>query len=564
VALLDRLLGRPPALATRAGSWPVSQTPGELFNIRTSGAGVSVTEEDTLSLSAVFAAVNVLSRIAAALPLNVYRREGGKREVAETNPAQWLLHTEANPEMSAVVARRTVEFHRLLWGNGYMEVVWDGAGRAAALWPLEPWRCRPKRELQTKALYYSIDNDRRKLAPRDVLHFTLTSHDGIVGQSFVDYAFDSLGVSIASQQFAARYFGNGARPGVILQHDGTPDPKQRAEMKDGWQRAHEGPDKAHGTAVVWGGWKVSEHGGSMSPQDSQLIETRRFTNEEVARWLNVPPHILRDLSRSTNNNIEQQSIEFVQLSLGLSLVEIEQEYDRKLLSPPATYCKHNLAGLLRGDSKSRSEFYAKMWGSGFVTQNEVRECEDLNPIGPDGDTFFVPVNMQPLDRALNPAVPPAVDQPVGDPPGGDPGKNPEPDTVPVPPPGPTPEMRAALRGLVADTFARLLKKETNEGRRAAKKPGEFLAWADRFYAGFQATMADALGPIALTLDAAKAASVSPAVQAERYCTLSREMLLSVAGRMANKPAEFPDAAEQLFAEWESNRADREAAAILGA
>lgn len=553
MGLLDKLLG-PPALATRSGSWPLSQVPGKMFNLRMSDGGTEVTEDDALSLSAVFAAVNLLSRITAALPLNVMQRVGRNREVADSHPAQWLLHTEFNPETTAVVGRRTVEFHRLLGGNGYAEITWRGNGHPAALWPLEHWRVQPKRD-ESKQLYYLVDGT-RKVMPADMLHFTLTSSDGVCGRSFLEWACTSLGLSISAQTFAERFFRNGARPGVILSHEGNPDVKQRTEMKEGWQRDHGGPDKSHGTAVIWGGWKVSEHGGGLSPADSQLVDQRRFGVEEVARWLNIPPHLLRDLSRSTNNNIEHQGIEFVQLTLGPTLVETEQEYDRKLLSPPKVYSKHNVTALLRGDMKARAEFYTKMFSVGGVTVNKILDLEDENPIGPDGDVHFVPVNLQPLERAVKPPEPAAPPSP----PAAQPPAKEEPPTEPKDD-GPTPEMRAALRGLVADTFARLLKKETNEGRRAAKKPGEFLQWADRFYADYRATLALALRPAFGVADSMRVGLVRPEAIADAYVERSKEALLDMAGKA--KFSEFPAAAEHLFAEWDAQRAARETRILLG-
>ena len=547
--ILERLLGRRESLAKRVGSWPLSETPGTLYNLRTSGAGVDVDQDSAMSLSAVFAAVSKLSSIIAALPLSVYCNDGKRREVADTHKAHRLLHTEYNPEMSAFIGRRTSEFHRLLWGQECTEIVWTGASQPGALYPLEPWRVKPKRDDRGQ-LYYSVDGDRRKILPSDMLHNTLVSSDGICGQSFIDYAVGSLGLSIAAQTFSERFFGNDARPGGILQHDATPTKEQREEFKDSWQRTHQGPDKAFKTAVVWGGWKYIAEAGGISPVDAQLIEARRFSTEEVSRWLNVPPHILYDLSRSTNNNIEHQGIEFVQHCLGPTLVMKEQEIDRKLLSPPKLYSKHNVTALLRGDSAARGDFYSKLFGIGGKTINEIRELEDMNPIGPEGDVHFVPVNMQPIDRAINPPEPPP---PVVVPPQaeeeGETEQSPD-------------EMRAALRSLLTDTFARLQRKELNEGRRAAKKPGEFLAWIDSFYGEFQETLAEALEAPAKVLSASRGTTwIDHKAWAFKYCFRSREALLGVAGNAT--AAQLAGAVDELFREWEPSRPADEAARILG-
>jgi HK97 family phage portal protein len=549
MALLERLLGRSrnEKLGTYSpNSYRLSQTPGQLFvGGQRSGAGVDVDQESAMSLSAVFAAVNTLSNIIATLPLSVYKKTGERREVAETNPSHFLLHNEYNAEMTAAVGRRTNEFHRLLWGNAFTKLQMVG-GRVMGLWPIPPWRVKRDRT-DDGDLIYRIDNG-GPISAGDMLDETLISEDGITGRSFIDYACSSLGLSIAAQQFSETFFGNGAKPGGILMHPGKPDAKQRTTMREEWIAAHGGSENAHKVGVIWDGWEWKDANQSLSPEDAQLLEVRQFTVSEVARWLNVPPHILRDLTKSSFSNIEQQSIEFVQYSLGPTLVFKEQEYDRKLLNPPNLYCKHNLAGLLRGDSVARAEYSSKMFSAGFITINEVRALDEHNPIGPDGDVHFVPVNLQPIDRAINPPEPPA---PIV--------QAPEEDEEEETPAEPTAEMRAALSSLLSSTFTRLMRKELNEGRRAAKKPGEFLAWLDSFYPEFEATMADALASPLGVLNSIKA-TAAPTSAAVEYCKRSREALLELSGRAT--AANFALKVEAEFAVWEVKRAEDETRRIL--
>src|ERR1051326_7066838 len=172
--ILNKLLGRRETLAQKTGPWLLADAPN-LFGARASAAGNTVGPEQALSLSAVFAAANFLSRVLGALPLNVYRRKAdGSKDVAANHRSQRLLHTQPNAEMTAVTFRRTLEFHRLLWGNAYAEVVWDGGSNAAALWPIEPWRVKPKREPDS-TLYYEVDRTRR-LYPQDMLHVRSEEH----------------------------------------------------------------------------------------------------------------------------------------------------------------------------------------------------------------------------------------------------------------------------------------------------------------------------------------------------------------------------------------------------
>ncbi len=393
----------------------VSETPGVLFARQESSAGVEVTEETALSLSAVFAGVNLLSRVLASLPLHVYRQDGRKKDVASTHPAYRLLHTQPNPEMTSVSFRRAMEWNRLLWGGAYAEVQWSGSGQPAALWPIEGWRVCPDRDQQHR-LYYKVKGEygepERKVMPEDMLAVPHCAADGVYGRGVVSYAIQSLGLAIGTQEFAARYFGNGATPGGYLVHPGNPSPEARREMSRAWNEFHQGAGNAHKTAVIFGGWE-HKPGAGHDAERAQLLEQRRFTNEEVARWLNVPPHLLRDLSRATFSNIEHQGLDFVTYSLNPTLVEYEQEFDRKLLSPPDLFCKHNVGALLRGDSAAQSAFMREMVHIGVYSVNDCLELLDLNPVE-GGDVHFFPMNLAPLPDVASGKAMEAKEQPQGE------------------------------------------------------------------------------------------------------------------------------------------------------
>ncbi len=399
-------LKRLASLATRTTGYKISETPGQLWAAPQSAAGVQVDEVQALSLSAVFGAVQLLGGVLGSLPLRVMRQEPtGAKYPATTYPTYRLLHSRPNAEMTSFTWRRTQEFHRLLWGNTYTEIQWRGNGLPAQLWPLEPWRVWPRRD-DDGTLWYSVDGTRR-LEKEDVLHVQLMSYDGVLGRSFVDHALESLGINLAAQEFSARFFGNGGRPGGKLKNPGNPDKKAREEFRESWGKQHVGPRNAHRVAVLWGGWDYTEDLG-LAPEQMQLLDARRFGIEEVARWFNLPPHLLRDLSRATFSNIEHQGIDFVTYTLLPILTAYEQEYDSKLLNSPNLHAKHNVRGFLRGDGAARATYYTKMFGIGAMNDNEIREEEDMNPIGPEGDTYFVPVNLTPIARAI---AGPAADTP---------------------------------------------------------------------------------------------------------------------------------------------------------
>jgi HK97 family phage portal protein len=402
--ILDRIIGRRDSLARVGPSYPLTDPAlAGYLGGKASAAGCNVSPEQSLTLSAVFAGVSLLSRVLGALPLQVLRRSDRNKTPATAHPAYAILHTQANPEMTACTARRTMEWNRLLYGAAIAEVGWNGAGKPAALWPLEPWRVWPERDKESRELYYKIDGTRR-VSPADLIYVPMVTTDGVCGRGFVHYAIDSLGLGMSAQEFAARFFGNDARPGGLLINEGKPTEPQRKEIIDSWNKKHGGASKAHTTGMLWGGWKFDRDAGSVPPDEAQLLETRKFTTEEVARWLGVPVSFLADLSRATFNNVEQMSLNFVVYSLGLTLVEYEQEYDRKLLNPPTLYSKHNVGGLLRGDMAARSAFYHSLIGDGVFSINDARDLEDMNPIE-GGDEHFVPRANQPLSQALLPPPP---------------------------------------------------------------------------------------------------------------------------------------------------------------
>lgn len=405
--LLSSLLGgRGQRLGVKRGPWPLSETPGVLFGNSESSAGVDVDADSALSLSAVFAAVNLLSAVISSLPLVTYQRQGRNKLPALAEPVYRVLHSQFNLEMTAVIARRTLEVHRLLWGNAYGEISRTGRGQVAEVWPIEPWRVRPERDESSSVLQYRVDGQ-RIVAAEDMVHVPLISFDGISGNSFIDYAFESLGIGIATQEFAARFYANDARPGGILKHQGTPAEKARNELKKTWQEQHGGVKNARRVAVLWGGWEYVTD-AAFDADKAQLLDQRRFSVEEVARWLNMPPHLLRDLSRATFSNIEHQGIDAVIYTFGPVLVMYEQEFDRKLLDPPNLYSKHNVTALLRGDSAARSAFYRELFGIGVFSPNEIRELEDWNPVE-GGDERFVPLNMRTLVQAAEPESEPTTE-----------------------------------------------------------------------------------------------------------------------------------------------------------
>lgn len=376
-------------------------------------AGELVTEDTALTYDAVWACVSVISRTMAALPWSVYERlPQGRKELFGT--VSWLLNTRPNPEMSAFSFRETLFSHALLWGNGYAEITRDMAGRAAALWLLPPDRVTVQRDRGTGALEYIVrgeDGSATSLPPERVLHLHGLGFDGLVGYSVIRMAAKSMGIGMAQDTFAQAFFQNGTVMGAILEVGATMSAPQIQQTEDAMNARHRGPGAAFKIKVAPQGTKV--HNPTMPLADAQFLESRKFSAVQVCRWYGVPPHKISDLERSTNNNIEHQGIEFVTETIVPWATRLEQEADIKLFGLRAQgrmYTKFTVNALMRGDTKSRAEFYRLMTQMGAMTINEVRGFEDMNGIGSDGDQLLVQLNQTTLQYLV--ANPGAKAQPA--------------------------------------------------------------------------------------------------------------------------------------------------------
>lgn len=382
-------------------------------------AGVTVTEDTALTYSAVWACVRVISESVAALPWHVYRRTSSGREMVDGG-VQYLLNSRPNSEMTASAFRESIIAHALTWGNGYAEIQWDRAGRPAAMFLLTPDRVEPKRD-EGGTLYYEVkvdDGSARRLEPADVFHLHGLSWDGLVGYSPIRLAARSIGLGIAQDVFGQSFYANGTVFGGLVEVPANLSAEQIRQTEGYLNDRHRGPDKAFAVKVIGNGMKV--HAGGMPMTDAQFLESRRFSVNEVARWYRVPPHKIADLERSTNNNIEHQSIEFVTDTLMPWVKRLEDEANAKLFgarSQGSVYTKLAVNAMMRGDSASRAEFYRTMTQIGAMTINEVRSLEELNGIGPDGDQLLVQLNQTTLRRLVEtpPAAKPVDPQPDANP-----------------------------------------------------------------------------------------------------------------------------------------------------
>ena len=365
--------------------------------------GVRVSESTALKLTAVFACVRILSETVASLPLPVYRRvPGGGKERAPDHPLYTVLHDIANPEMTAMVFRETIMSHCVTWGNGYAYIIRDNAGRVRELWPLLPDRTRPERNKQTGELYYittRLDGQQIKLPPRDVLHIPGLGWDGIKGYSPIHMAREAIGLGLATEEFGARFFGQGTHIGGVAEHPGKLGEQAHKNLTESLNAAYQGLGKSHLLLILEEGMKYQKIG--IPPNDAQFLETRKFQVTEIARIFRVPPHMLADLERATFSNIEHQSIEFVVHTIRPWLVRWEQAIKMRLFSElerQTYFAEHIVDGLLRGDIQSRYQAYAVGRQNGWLSANDIREKENMNPIEDGGDIYLVPLNMVPANQ----------------------------------------------------------------------------------------------------------------------------------------------------------------------
>ena len=363
-----------------------------------SPAGVRIDPESALRATVVLACVRVLSASVAGLPLHLYRRlSGGGKELARDNPLYRVLHSTPNDWQTSYEWRETLMLHLLTHGNAFCEI--RGAGESRQLIPLHPSRMRVER-LENGRLRYTYREDRGSstvYSQDAIMHLRWLSDDGVNGMVPVEIAGDAIGLSRALEIHGAAFFGNGARPGLVLTTDQMLSPEAAENTRNQWERAHRGPDRSHRVAVLQGGLKIDAYGGNN--QESQFLESRRFQVEEICgRIYGVPPHLIGDLSRSSFSNIEQQSLDYVQNGLMPWLRRFESAITRDLLTDDETFAEFDVRGALRADAAGRSAFYNTMAQLGVFSVNEIRGLENLNPVE-GGDIRVVPLNFQTLEQA---------------------------------------------------------------------------------------------------------------------------------------------------------------------
>lgn len=370
-------------------------------------SGQQVNERTAMQSTGVYACVRILSESVASLPLHLYRYEdNGSKVKAREHPLYFLLHDEPNEEMTSFTFRETMMSHLLLYGNAYAQVIRNGRGDVLGMYPLMPNQVEVQRAKNNELIYvYTKTSDgsgreeKISLTRSEVLHIPGLGFDGLMGYSPIAMAKNAIGMALATEDYGARFFANGATPGGVLEHPGIVKDPER--LRETWQSQFS-KGNVHRVAVLEEGMKF--HQLTIPPDQAQFLETRKFQLNEIARIFRVPPHMIGDLDRSSFNNIEQQSMEFVKYTLNPWLVRIEQAIHQSLFfkdEKDTYFVKFNVSGLLRGDYETRMNGYAVGRQNGWLSANDIRELEDMNHISDKegGNQYLVNGNMLPLDQA---------------------------------------------------------------------------------------------------------------------------------------------------------------------
>ena len=489
--ILEALIGGPAKRSQSAdmgGNWT-----GMTTEIQTA-SGVAVSEDKALTLPAIFRAADNLASHMAMLKLPFLERkdiEDGPDRLYD-DPRDWMMNFQANPEMTAFSARQVMGFHALVWGNAYAEPVRNGIGITTEWYPIDdPNRVTQKRG-RDGGIYYEVrqpDGTAEVILPADMLHIFNLSRNGTTGYPLIRFlARENVGLQLAIEKYASTFFGNGVNVGTIFKFPHPLKPEEHKAHLDAIRREYGSAANAGKPFLTHGGMEVDR--GATTNKDAMMVESLTWSVGDVARWFNVPPYKLFELSRATFSNVEQADIEYVKWSLAPWLKRIEQEFTRKLVLPTekrTRYFEHGVDSILRGDTASRTAYYKTMSERG-MSINQILRLENMKGIGPIGDLHLVQSNMTTLEqlkKASDAGMAPAqfTDTPDENEPPESPDVEPEGDEEPSDDANLAPNdpmSKASIpRGVFADAVQRAVSKVRGERERKRAKPLDAI-YADQY------------------------------------------------------------------------------------
>ncbi len=363
-------------------------------------AGIAVNEEKALSLTAVWACVDIISNTMATMPLIVNKRlypKGKERDI--NSPLYELLHDNPNPEQTSFQWRKLTNVHRLLWGAGISEIQFDERGQPIALWPLPPWLVSPKRT-NSNSLYYEYNDGKetRLFQPWEVVVFT-TLQTTDEWKSPIRVHRETIGAALAVQEYGAKIFGSGINPAGILSGVSFSEEDTEESLRKKFGDTYAGLNGGRRLMLLEEGVKFERIG--LPPIDAQYLETMRFNVSEIARIYGVPLYMLADHEKQTSwgTGIEEQKDGYVTFTILPIATQSEQELNKKLIKNNTRFCEYKTAGLLRGTMTNRMNAYQKGFAMGMYSPDDLRDMESLNPLPDDqGQVYTIPMNLQSLEN----------------------------------------------------------------------------------------------------------------------------------------------------------------------
>jgi HK97 family phage portal protein len=350
-------------------------------------SGAVVNQQNSLQLGAVYACVRLLSDTIAALPTDTFVRLNGDRVPYRPRPA-WVTEPDG-PGSSRIDYMQQIVVSMLLSHGAVVQILRGGNGDVVALVPLDPTRVDISRNRQTRQREFVIDGGQSVLPAEDVLYIPEMRRPGALkGVSRVDEVKQTLGLAKALDEFASRYFSNGANTSGIIEFPGNLTQEQAKDLVDTFEAGHRGLRKAHRPGVLSGGAKYEKTGAD--GEQAQMLESRQFAVEEIARIFRVPPHMIGSLQPGAASyaSVEANAIQFVRYSLLPLVAKIEEAHTRIL--PGDVFLRMNMDGLLRGDSATQAQIFSTALQAGYMSVNDIRRLMDMRPVD-GGDQVRVPL-----------------------------------------------------------------------------------------------------------------------------------------------------------------------------
>ena len=369
-----------------------------------SDAGIFVSEEHALQNDTAWACGTLIARSIASMPSRVLvprgQSEGDGNERLLNHPVELFFHREANPEMAAFQFVESALLNAIFQGNFFAEIERDQIGRPIALWPIQAERVYCYHSPETGELLYDVRNFGQGLVtlqPHDVFHLAGPRIYGNLGMSVISYARQSLGVALAQERYAGSFIANQAAPSGMLTVKGTITKEGLKTLKAEVDQNLRGPRRAG--KIIYSDSALDWKQISVSPQDAQFLAQRQFSVETICRWFGVPPQLVGVLEKSTLNNVETTGQQFLTYAIRPWIVRLEQEANRKLLDRAVAgrrpFLKIDAASLVRANMQAQYAAFALARQWGFLSVNDIRHQIDQEPIGPEGDVYLQPLNMEP-------------------------------------------------------------------------------------------------------------------------------------------------------------------------